>query len=193
MPRRWYARHGWQRALGLLATRLRRDASVRWLLAMGLLGTAGIVAIWFHGRQPWMGLLTALVGMLASGGLIWMVRIVGYAVLKREAMGFGDVTLMAMIGTFLGWQGGLLVFFLAPFAALVLGLLVVIAHRQPEIPFGPFLCLAALVVLVFWVPLWQWALPVFALGLWLPVVLLLCMPLMAVLLMGLQGVKRLFR
>jgi prepilin signal peptidase PulO-like enzyme (type II secretory pathway) len=193
MPRRWYARHGWRRGLGLLAARLRRDVSVRWLLAMGLLGSAGIAAAWFHGGQHWLGLLTALAGMAAGGGLIWMVRIVGQAVLKREAMGFGDVTLMAMIGTFLGWQGCLMTFVLANFVALVLGLLVLITRRQQEIPYGPFLSLGALILLVFWAPLWSWALPIFALGMWLLAVLALCLPLMAILLMGLQWIKGLFR
>ena len=70
-------------------------------------------------------------------------------------MGFGDVTLMAMIGAFLGWQAGLLVFFLAPFAGIVLGLLVVVLRRDSEIPYGPFLCLGAVAVLVFWASFWR--------------------------------------
>jgi len=53
--------------------------------------------------------------------MIWSVRIIGGWSLGREAMGFGDVTLLAMIGTFLGWQACLLVFFLAPFAGIVIG------------------------------------------------------------------------
>ena len=90
----------------------------------------------------WAGLLTALVGMAASGGLVWMVRIIGPASLGREAMGFGDVTLMAMIGAFLGWQPCLIVFFLAPCRA---GGRAGRPDPPPgrEIPYGPFLCLAA--------------------------------------------------
>ena len=41
-----------------------------------------------------------------------VVRVLGSQVLRREAMGFGDVTLMAMIGAFLGWQAAVLTFFL---------------------------------------------------------------------------------
>ena len=65
-------------------------------------------------------------------------------------MGFGDVTLMAMIGAFLGWQPCLIIFFLAPFAGLVIGVLRLILFRDREIPYGPFLCLATLVVIVAW-------------------------------------------
>ena len=82
--------------------------------------------------------------MAGAGGLVWAVRIIGAIVLRREAMGFGDVTLMAMIGAFLGWQPCLVIFFLAPFAGLVVGVLRLILFRDREIPYGPFLCLAAL-------------------------------------------------
>ena len=93
--------------------------------------------------------------MAASGGLVWLVRIIGTAALHREAMGFGDVTLMAMIGAFLGWQPCLVIFFLAPFAGLVVGVLRLILFRDREIPYGPFLCLATLLLIVRWHAIWD--------------------------------------
>ena len=187
MHRTWYSRHGWQRAFGLMAARLKRDPSTRPILIMGLSGSAGIALVWSLTGPRWAGLLTALVGMAAAGGLVWLVRVIGSATLGKEAMGFGDVTLMAMIGAFLGWQPCLIIFFLAPFAGLVVGVPNRILRRDREIPYGPFLCLAALVVVVRWAPLWAWAKPIFALGLLVPLVILICLALMA----GMLGLWRL--
>jgi leader peptidase (prepilin peptidase)/N-methyltransferase len=66
-----------------------------------------------------------------------------------EAMGFGDIKLIAFLGAFLGWKGVLAVLFLSSaFGALGGGLLWLI-WRQHSIPFGPSLALATLVVLFF--------------------------------------------
>ncbi len=73
---------------------------------------------------------SSLVGMATGMTLIWSVRLVGRFVLGREAMGFGDVTLMGMIGAFVGWQACILIFFLAPFAGLVLGIINFAAGRH---------------------------------------------------------------
>jgi len=189
LPRAWYGRFGWGRALRYFFARLARDPSTIGILLMGLVGSMAVASCWFLGGKHWAGLLTALVGMAASGGLVWLVRIIGSATLGREAMGFGDVTLMAMLGTFLGWQTCLIVFFLAPLAGLVIGLLQLILFRETEIPYGPFLCLAAAVAIVRWAAVWQWAAPIFRLGWFVPLVVLFCMALMAVLL----GVLRLVR
>jgi len=186
MTRTWYSRHGWLRALGLMLARLRREPSTRVLLLLGLVGALGILGVWLLGGAQWQGLLTSLVGMAAGGGLIWAVRIIGAATLHREAMGFGDVTLMAMLGAFLGWQSCLVIFFLAPFAALVIGVLNLLLHSDHEIPYGPFLCLAAVVTMITWAsPLpWSWSKlkDVFALGPVVPLVLAVCLGLMGLLL-----------
>jgi len=161
---------------------------------LGLVGSAAIAGVWFAGGRNWDALITALVGMAAAGGLIWAVRILGTAVLRREAMGFGDVTLMAMIGALLGWQAAILIFFLAPLAALLVGVFILILFRDREIPYGPFLCIAALVVLVRWSTFWDWISPVLLeLGLLVPLMIVFCLAMLPVLLGMIQAVKWLFR
>jgi leader peptidase (prepilin peptidase)/N-methyltransferase len=190
--RTWYARHGWLRAFELMCARLRREASTWHILRMGLIGSAVVAVVWRVGGDYWAGLLSALVGMVAGGGIIWAIRIIGSAVLRREAMGFGDVTLMAMIGAFLGWQPCLVIIFLAPFAGLVVGLISLILRRGPEIPFGPFLCMATLVVIVGWTDVWEWSSPIFGLGGLLILVVLICLILMVPLLVLSRLVRTLF-
>jgi leader peptidase (prepilin peptidase) / N-methyltransferase len=193
MRRDWRPRHGIARAVRLFVARLCREASTWRIVVLGLVGTAAIVAVWFSAGRNWDAMITALVGMAAAGGLVWAVRIIGTAVLRREAMGFGDVTLMAMIGAFLGWQASILIFVFAPFAALAIGLFILILFRDREIPYGPFLCMATLVVLVRWSSVWEWASPILLqLGLLVPAVIVFCLPLLAVLLGLIQVVKRLF-
>ena len=64
-------------------------------------------------------------------------------------MGGGDVKLLAMIGTFLGWKAALLTFFLAPFFGAIVGIIIKIRTKESLIPYGPFLALAAVIV-QFW-------------------------------------------
>lgn len=96
------------------------------------------------------GLVNSLVGFVIGGGIVWYVRIVGQWVFRREAMGFGDVILMAMIGSFLGWQPTLVVFFLAPAWAILAVIATSLFARSREIPYGPYLSLAALCVVLGW-------------------------------------------
>jgi hypothetical protein len=97
-------------------------------------------------------------------------------------MGFGDVTLMSMIGAYLGWQGCTLVFFFAPFAGLLFVLLRFIVNREKLIPYGPFLCLAALVLIVQWQPIWDYAEPIFGWAWLVPGLMLTCLVLLLLML-----------
>ena len=96
--------------------------------------------------------------------LIWSVRLVAQRILGVEAMGFGDVTLMGMIGAFLGWQAVLLIFFIAPFFGLIYGIINVLLGRGRAVPYGPFLCLATVFVVVAWSPIWSATAEFFAFG-----------------------------
>jgi leader peptidase (prepilin peptidase) / N-methyltransferase len=192
MPRTWYVRHGWCRAIGLCWTRLVRQSDTYRIMFLCVIGVALIATFWTIGSDRWASLLTALIGMAVGGGIIWAVRIIGRLVLNQEAMGFGDVTLMCMIGAFLGWQTCLIIFFLAPFAALVVGVARYFLIRDKEIPYGPFLCMATLVVILYWAPIWDWAYGIFSLGWFIPLVMLACLILMLPLLFLIRAIANLF-
>ena len=76
---------------------------------------------WIQAHQHWHALAWSLVGAIVGWVLIDVVRRIAEFALGRPAMGAGDVTLMAMIGAFLGWQATVIAFFIAPILALVLG------------------------------------------------------------------------
>lgn len=191
LPRHWRFGLGWRRAAMLFWVGLVREPITWRILGMGVAGSAAVAVVWLFGGVHWIGLLSALVGMAASGGLVWAVRIIGAAVLRREAMGFGDVTLMAMMGTLVGWQTSLLVFFLAPLLAIANGLLALILRREREIPYGPFLCMAGVLAIVGWDAIWSWAEgQVFVLGLWVPAILVFCLGAMAILLALIDRIRQ---
>ena len=120
-------------------------------------GLAVVLSAWLVGGDRFAGLGSALVGLAISAGLVWSVREGASRAMGREAMGLGDVTLMAMVGAWISWQASVLAFFLAAFIGLAHGLVQLVRHRENELPYGPSLCLASGLVIVAWRPLWQWA------------------------------------
>jgi len=90
--------------------------------------------------------------------VVWGVRILGTLAFGREAMGLGDVHLLAAIGAVMGWWDAVAVFFLAPFfgltgAVVMGGVQLLWKGRGKVIPYGPYLALAAVVVMVFGQPM----------------------------------------
>jgi hypothetical protein len=64
----------------------------------------------------------------------------------------------------------------------MVGVLRLILFRDREIPYGPFLCLAAIFLVVRWQAIWEYTQGVFLLGWLVPLVMLACPVLMAVML-----------
>lgn len=91
--------------------------------------------------------LASVIGMGAGALVTWAIRAGGTRVFRREAMGFGDVKLMAMIGAFLGWQSALLTLFLGCVFGAVIGGIGALRGRGTQIPFGPYLALGAIVAM----------------------------------------------
>ena len=152
------------------------------LLALAVLGSAAIAGVWWLGGPNWTALESSMAGIVIGGGMVWLVRVLATAVVHQEAMGFGDVTLLAMIGAFLGWQPAVIVFFLAPLAAVFMALGRLLLRGEREIPYGPFLCLAAAATVVAWPTLWDYSGDCFALGWKLIVFVVVCLALIVVLL-----------
>ena len=153
LDRRFYLRLGIKRATALFLRRLARSPLTR---VVGILWASGLLGIWLvvlTTTDGWFTRLDALanstLGLLVGTLLIWSVRLVGGSALGVEAMGFGDVILLGALGSFIGWQGVVVVFFLAPFFGLVFGLSRRIVDAEREIPYGPFLCMATLCYVVW--------------------------------------------
>lgn len=191
-PKRLGRSNRWSAKLAVWRARLARDLLSIPLRNILLAGTLLIAMVWFGGGAAWLGLLNGLMGLVLGCLLVWAVRVVGSAAMGREAMGFGDVTLMMMVGVLLGWQACLVLFFLAPFAGLVLGVLSLLLRRGDAIPYGPFLCLAAVVAVVRWGDIWGRIQLIFEAGWLVPAALVVCIALLGVLLWGIQLLKGLF-
>jgi leader peptidase (prepilin peptidase) / N-methyltransferase len=95
------------------------------------------------------GFVTALIGAAAGWGLLWLVRVIGGYVLKQEAMGWGDVKMLAMIGAFVGWQGVLLTVFLGALSGSLIFLPLQLMGKKRLVPFGVFLAVGGAVTFLF--------------------------------------------
>jgi leader peptidase (prepilin peptidase)/N-methyltransferase len=142
-----------------------------WVFATALIGTA------LNQPSPFADPYDSLIGACAGAGAIAIAGWLGEVALKKEAMGFGDVTLMAVIGAAVGPGRALLVVFVGALIGVVAFLGVVYplsrlrrTHRTPQldlplgdaplelphVPFGVFLAPAALATLLWGYDLIGW-------------------------------------
>ena len=116
---------------------------------------------WLDAHRHWHGFAWSVAGALVGAGLTGFVRGMSGLVLGREALGSGDITLMAMIGAFVGWQPAVVVFVLAPICGIVCTVPLRLVTKKAYLPYGPFLAAATIVVLFSWKWIWQWSRLVF--------------------------------
>jgi leader peptidase (prepilin peptidase) / N-methyltransferase len=107
----------------------------------------------------WVALLGVLLGAVAGGGSLWLVRELYFRLRSIEGMGLGDVKMMLMVGAYLGWQLTLLTIFMASLLGSVIGVALIRlrgGNMKMEIPFGVFLGPAAIISLFVGQPLINW-------------------------------------
>jgi leader peptidase (prepilin peptidase)/N-methyltransferase len=108
--------------------------------------------------HDWSALGRAFGGAVAAFAFFYVVHLIA-----PHGMGFGDVRLSFVLGLFLGWLGwayvaaGLFAGFL--YGAVVgVGVMAVVGMRgrKMQIPFGPFLALGAMTLVLFGAPILDW-------------------------------------
>ncbi len=103
----------------------------------------------FHPAPLWLSVLAGvMLGYLIGGGLVWAMRVFGSLAFGKEALGLGDVHLMAAVGACLGWIDSVLAFFGAAFVGVIWAVLskVFSGKLQRHMPFGPYLAIATVLV-----------------------------------------------
>ena len=126
---------------------------------------------------PEVGLKRSLLGIAVGWGFLFLTGEVYFWLRNREGVGMGDVWLLGMVGAFTGWQGAAFTLFVGSILGSVGGVLAAVSGGAPappvvegaagtgetetsvlrtEVPFGPFLALAAGVFALFQPQITRW-------------------------------------
>lgn len=107
-------------------------------------GIALLLEIFFiHGFTiVWHSVLN---GILAFG-IMYLLKLFGDFLFKRESLGGGDIKLMFIIGLLIGWDMSIITIFLSSFIALPASIFILKTKKDHELPYGPFLAFAALII-----------------------------------------------
>jgi leader peptidase (prepilin peptidase)/N-methyltransferase len=119
-------------------------------IGVGLLASFITPQITFYG---------SLIGILLGGGSLFLVATVYQWLFKREGMGGGDVKLLAMIGSFLGWKAVILTILIGSLIGSIIGISIIVLKGKDfkyAIPFGPFLSLGAVIAFFYGEDIIRW-------------------------------------
>lgn len=108
---------------------------------------------------PWVG---SICGAVVGWGVLWIVGRGYQMIRKRDGLGLGDLKMMAMVGAFLGWPLTFLTIFAGSFLGLLVGIYLIIFHKQnlqAKLPFGVFLGIGAALSLFYGLAFLEWYLP----------------------------------
>jgi len=105
------------------------------------------------------GPVMSLLGVLLGGGLLWAIAELWYRLRHVEAMGFGDVKMLAMVGAWLGVKMVVMTFVLSSMMGGLVGVVLIASRRADmatRVPFGTMLAVAALIASLYGGPLLAW-------------------------------------
>ena len=122
------------------------------MAAYKVLGASGPAGRWWSGWLAYpaiAGLLGSVFGYFVGCAVVWATRVLGTLGFGKEAMGLGDVHLMGAAGAVIGPIMVVIAFFIAPFFGLGWALFQMFFKKTRQIPYGPFLSIAVLTVMIF--------------------------------------------
>jgi leader peptidase (prepilin peptidase)/N-methyltransferase len=96
--------------------------------------------------------IDSFLGVMIGAGSLYFVAVYYEAITGREGMGGGDVNLLAMLGGFLGWKSLLFILLISSLFGAIVGVALIMGKGRDmryAVPFGPFLCAAAVAYLFF--------------------------------------------
>ena len=91
-----------------------------------------------------------LLGMIAGAGIFLFITLVGGLIAGKEAMGFGDVKLMEVLGLFFGWRTIIIISLIAFLLGAIVGITLMLRKKKKSdeyIPFGPFIVISAVIAM----------------------------------------------
>ncbi|HEX7721374.1 MAG TPA: prepilin peptidase [Pyrinomonadaceae bacterium] len=106
-----------------------------------------------------VSIIGAVIGALAGGGSLWLMGFMWEKLRGVEAMGFGDVKMMLMVGAFLGWRLTILTILIGAVTGSIAGIAVMYRrgrNMQMMLPFGIFLGIGSIVSLLFGARIIAW-------------------------------------
>lgn len=107
-----------------------------------------------------VSVIGALLGALAGGGSLWLMGFLWERLRGVEAMGFGDVKMMLMVGAYLGWRLTILTILIAALSGSLAGISLMLKRGtrdlQMMLPFGIFLGIGSIVSLLFGTRIIEW-------------------------------------
>jgi leader peptidase (prepilin peptidase)/N-methyltransferase len=105
------------------------------------------------------GWKSSLIGIVAGGGVLFLIAEGYYRLRHEEGLGMGDVKMLAMIGAFLGWPLMLLSLMAASLAGSIVGVFLIMTGRgtmKYALPFGTFLAIGAALSAAVGQPVLDW-------------------------------------
>jgi leader peptidase (prepilin peptidase) / N-methyltransferase len=115
-----------------------------------------VIGLIFSATGGLSSLGAALLGAVVGFAVLWLVGIAGTWAFREDAMGGGDVKMMAMVGAFVGWHGVLLTIFLGAFLGSLVFVPLLLAGQRKLVPFGIFLSMGAALSYLFGPSLVDW-------------------------------------